>query len=275
MEPELEDRLRHTSKEHLLLLIQELATRYPTLQTEIAALIESDVARPIVVVQGEAVEGEDDLSADWDFGGDEVVLHPVPVSVLTPFDTEICSRRVEGYVARLQQGESLQTLASDLDTLLDEAELRAERHDYQSAMYMYAIVLDERLAEHEGQLTQLFDRAIDDIMPILETLLSEASSNILFEAPALTPLLTPAMRQEWLTRLFVLWLRRLDSHHAEENVPEIMLNVAWSEDVVLLRRLVQDELQQQPVSERSNIVDFTQQYRTRTLEKFLKELPRT
>ena len=82
------------------------------------------------------------------------------------------------------------------------------------------------------------------------------------------------MRQEWLVRLFVLWLRRLDAHHVEENVPEILLNVAWSEDVALLRSLIQGELQRQPVSERSNIVDFTQQYRARTLDKFLKELPR-
>ncbi len=282
MEQELEDRLRHTSKEYLLLLIQELTVRYPILQTEIAVLIEKSVARPSVVAQTEEVavvregEGEDDIGADWDFGGEEVAsLHPLPTPVVAPLDREVCTRRVDEYVTRLQQGELLQTLASDLDTLLDEAEVRAARHDYQGAMNVYAIVLDQRLAEHNEQLTQMFDKAIDDIMPILETLLSEASSNILFEAPTLTPLLTPATRQEWLERLFALWLRRLDIHHVEENVPEIMLNVAWSEDVTLLRRLVQNELQQQPISERSNIVDFAQQYRTRTLEKFLKELPRT
>ena len=178
------------------------------------------------------------------------------------------------YLPRLQHGEALQTLVGDLDALLDEAETRAEHHDYRGAMDVYALVLDERLAERDEKLVHMFDKAIDDIMPILETLLSEASSNMVFETSTLTPLLTPEMRQEWLVRLFALWLRRLNAHYVEENVPEIMLNVAWSEDVALLRSLIQEELQKQPTSERSNIVDFTQQYRARTLDKFLKELPR-
>ena len=58
-------------------------------------------------------------------------------------------------------------------------------------------------------------------------------------------------------------------------MPGIMLDVAWSEDMPLLRNLAQNELQKQPRSEHSNIVDFTSQYRTKALEKFLKELPRT
>ncbi len=283
MEQELEDRLRRASKEYLLLLIQELVTRYPLLQTEIVALTDkgSDLSRQAALLHREAIVGEnneldDAFNVDWDFSGDSLAaLHPVSRPILPTFDREICCQRVVSYFARLNQGESLQTLASDLNALLDEAEMRAEHHDYRSAMDVYAIVLDERLAERSDKLTHMFDKAIDDIMPILETLLSEASSNILFETPALTPLLTFEMRQEWLERLFALWLHRLDAHHIEENVPEIMLNVAWSEDVALLRRLVQGELQQQPVSEHTNIVDFTQQYRTRTLDKFLKELPRT
>lgn len=280
MEQELEDRLRRVSKEHLLLLIQELTLRYPVLQTEIATLLEKDAALYLTALHGEERAGlqnldEENSSEEWDFGGDEVsVLHPVSPPVLLPLEREVCWQRVEGYLARLQQGESLQALAEDLNALLDEAELRAEHHDYRGAMDVYALVLDERLAERDKQLTSLFDKAIDDIMPILETLLSEASSNILFETSSLTPLLTPETRQQWLVRLFTLWLRRLDAHHIEENVPEILLNVAWSEDVALLRHLIQTELQTQPVSEHSNIVDFTQQYRTRTLDKFLKELPR-
>ncbi len=277
MEQELEDRLRGASKEHLLLLIRELVTRYPLLQTEIAMLMDREVPGPSPLSHaGKAEEADDaagsDINEDWDFSGEELTtLHPVSPAL----DRVACLQRIAGYLARLQQGEPLSVLASDLNSLLDEAEVRAENHDYHGAMDMYAIVLDERLAERDEQLTRMFDKAIDDIMPILETLLSEASSNILFETSALMPLLTPEKRQEWLERLFTLWLRRLDAHHIEENVPEIMLNVAWSEDVVLLRRLVQGELQQQPTSDHSNIVDFTRQYRTRTLDKFLKELPRT
>ncbi|HLJ32946.1 MAG TPA: hypothetical protein VKU38_04810, partial [Ktedonobacteraceae bacterium] len=75
--------------------------------------------------------------------------------------------------------------------------------------------------------------------------------------------------------LFHLWLKRLDAHRVEEDLPDIMLNVAWSEDILLLRTLTQNELQKHPRSEHSNIVNFTQQYRTKALEKFLKELPKT
>ncbi len=271
MEQELEDRLRGANKESLLLLIQELARRYPLLQTEIAMLIDMDKSNAALSVPSKEDERSGDSNENWDFNGDELI-HP---SLLPALDYEACRQRVAGYLARLQQREALQVLANDLNMLLDEAEMRAEHHDYHEAMDVYAIVLDERLAERDEKLTQMFDKAIDDIMPILETLLSEASSNMLFETSTLTPLLTPEMRQEWLKRLFALWLHRLDAHYVEENVPEIMLNVAWSEDVALLRSLVQSELQQQPSNEHSNIVDFTRQYRTRTLDKFLRELPRT
>lgn len=279
MEQELEDRLRHISKDHLLLLIQELTRRYPLLYTEIVMLLDKDDSKqlaPLYTEENETGMGEENIEEDWDFGSDELAtLHPVSAPVLASLDHEASRQRISGYHSRLQQGETLQTLAEDLEVLLDEAEIRAENHDYRGAMDVYALVLDERLAPRDEKLVHMFDRAIDDIMPILETLLSEASSNIVFETTTLTPLLTPEMRQAWLVRLFTLWLRRLDAHHIEENVPEIMLNVAWSEDVALLRHLIQEELQKQPTSEHSNIVDFTQQYRTRTLDKFLKELPRT
>ncbi len=282
MEQELEDRLRRISKDSLLLLIQELTRRYPLLHTEIGMLLDKDMLQQVAPLyreeRGESETGLDDenIDEDWDFGGDELAaLHPVSPPGLLALDREACQQRIASYFLRLQQGEPLQTIAGDLDALLDEAEIRAEHHDYRGAMDVYALVLDERLAERDERLVHMFDKAIDDIMPILETLLSEASSNIVFETSALAPLLTPEMRQEWLVRLFTLWLRRLNAHYVEENVPEIMLNVAWSEDVALLRSLIQDELQKQPLNEHSNIVDFTQQYRARTLDKFLKELPRT
>ena len=90
---------------------------------------------------------------------------------------------------------------------------------------------------------------------------------------SLSPLLAPAIRRSWLERLFSLWIKRLDLHRVEEDVPEIMLDVAWNEDIALLRTLAQDELQQLRQGDHSNIVDFSRQYRVRALEKFLKELP--
>ncbi len=283
MKLELEDQLQRANKKQLHLLIQELAVRHPPLKVEIVELLEKVCGLSVspglleaTVATDSGSQLDEDVTEDWDFSGDELMaIRPLPQPVLLPLDQEGYRRRIEAYLTRLNQGESPQALFEDLNELLDEAETRAEHHDYQGAMELYALVLDERLAERNPALVHIFDKAIDDIMPILETLLSEASSNILFEASSLAPLLTLEMRQEWLKRLFALWLKRLNAHHVEENVPEIMLNVAWSEDVALLRHLIKGELQLQPSNEHSNIVDFTQQYRTRTLEKFLKELPRT
>jgi len=58
-------------------------------------------------------------------------------------------------------------------------------------------------------------------------------------------------------------------------LPGLILNVAWNEDALLLRSLAQAELQRQPDTSHSNIVDFGRQYRTKALEKFLKDVSRT
>jgi hypothetical protein len=270
MEPELEHRLHNASNEELLLLLQELAARHPALETEMTDILESLVG--ILQHVPEEDEGPGEVSEDWDFSGDEV--EPAPLPVLLPLDREAYQQRITGYAARLQHGESSQTILEDLTELLEEAETRAEHHDYLGALDLYSFVLDERLAERSSLLSHLLDSAIDEAMPILETLLSEASSNMLLD-PSVTfsPLLTSEVRCHWLERLFALWLKRLDTHHVDENMPGILLNVAWSEDVPLLRTLVQDELSRHPRSDHANIVDFTLQHRTRTLEKFLKDLP--
>ena len=137
MEQELEDRLRSITKEHLLQLIQELMLQYPLLQAEIATILDRDVSRPLEALHVEEIaEGDGDFNAEssdeeWDFGSDTLAaLHPVSAPVLLPLDHEMCRQRIDGYLARLQQGEPLRTLAEDLDALLDEAETRAEHHDF-------------------------------------------------------------------------------------------------------------------------------------------------
>ena len=111
----------------------------------------------------------------------------------------------------------------------------------------------------------------------LEALLEEISSRTMFDtdAGALSPLLSPEVRHRWLRRLFALWLKHLDAHRVEEDLPELILDVAWNEDALLLRSLAQAELQRQPDTSHSNIVDFGRQYRTKALEKFLKDVSRT
>ena len=306
MESELEDQLQKANRQQLLTFVRELASRYPLMHTEMSELLvhitslpiyapfpsESNTSTVVSETAGNESEPEDieapvtedsedesddnDIEEDWDFSSVEpLTLHAVPRPPLQTIDQEVYRQRLAHYGLRLQQGESSQSLLNDLNALLEEAELRAEQHDYQAAIALYALVLDERIAETHTTLISLLDKAIDDIMPIMETLLSEVSSNIFFDSSSLSPLMTVESRQQWLERLFVLWLQRLDAHYLDETIPEMMLNMAWSEDVPLLRHLVQNELQPQPLNEHSNIVDFSRQYRTRTLERFLRELPRS
>ncbi len=275
MEPELERRLRRANKEQLVLLLQELSVRHPILLTEITRIL----ARFSDKAEEDTSEAEIDSEAteNWDFSGDDddlMTFHAISRPVLPSLDLEDRSQRINDYKERLQHGESQQSLGSDLLHLLQEAEVRADQHDYHGALDLYALVLDKRLLEQDATLISVFDKALDEVMPFLETLLSEASSSIMFDASiSLSPLLSPALRRSWLERLFSLWLRRLDLHRMEEDVPEIILDVAWNEDITLLRTLVQEELQQLRQSDHSNIVDFSRQYRMRALEKFLKELP--
>lgn len=280
MESGLEHRLRISSKEQLIQLLQELAIRHPFLPGEMAALLDNSRVQhrmsESLNVQGDA--DDDDPEDDWDFGGDEpVMMHTFHRPVQIPVEGETGKRDVGDFVTLLSQQDTPQMLADTLTDLLDEAELRTEQDDYPAALDLYALLIDERLLERTPAVTPILDEAIDAATPALEDLLVEASSNAMFDAAtvALSPLLTSTVRHQWLERLFQLWLKRLDAHRVEEDMPDIMLNVAWSEDILLLRTLTQNELQKHPRSEHSNIVNFTQQYRTKALEKFLKELPKT
>ncbi len=277
MKLELEQRLCNSSKEQLIQLLQELAIRHPVLYAEMESIL--------VSLTGGASPPEDlpednggEITEDWDFSGDEHASLPsFPQPVPFPIDSETQRQRVEGYATRLGQEESPQALTSVLTELIEEAIAHIGHNDYYGALDLFALLFDERLREHSPALTATFDEMIDAATPSLEALLDEASSSTLFNANTVTlsPLLTPNVRHGWLERLFALWLKRLDSRRVEEDLPEIMLDVAWNEDMLLLRSLAQNELQKQPRSEHSNIVDFTSQYRTKALEKFLKELSRT
>lgn len=280
MDSGLEHRLRTSSKEQLIQLLRELAIRHPFIPGEMAALLDSSVSQhhqsEQVNVQGDV--NDDVPEDDWDFGGDEpVMMHPFHRPVQLPVEGESGRRNIADFVALLSQQDSPQTLADTLTDLLDEAELRTEQDDYPAALDLYALLLDERLLERTPDVTPILDEAIDAATPALEDLLVEASSNAMFDAAtvALSPLLTSTVRHQWLERLFKLWLKRLDAHRVEEDLPDIILNVAWSEDIVLLRTLTQNELSKQPRNEHSNIVNFSQQYRIKALEKFLRELPKT
>ena len=281
MEPELEQQLHSLSKKHLIQLLQELAARHPILLSEMSSILEN------LTGIAEDGNGTGEVSEDWDFSGDEegesqdedaresIDTHATSRwSLLPVLDTEAYRQRIEDYATRLKQGVPASAIASDVAELLAEAETRAEYSDFQGALSLYALVLDERLRERSSILIPILDKAISGAIPAMETVLSEASSNAMFDEAAVTlsPLLSTNLRHEWLKRLFAVWLKHLDERSIEEDFPRIMLNVAWSEDFLLLRNFVQVELQRYPHKEHSNIVDITQEYRTRALEKFMKEL---
>lgn len=274
MEPELEQQLQRASKEQLIQLVQTLAAHHPVLLSEIAELLGN------LLGTNRGVADDEEVTEDWDFSGDDlpqqVLLHPLARSPLPPVESEAYRQRLAEHTAHLRQDEESDLLAEHLADLLEEAESRAEKHDYQGALQLYSLLLDERLRERTPTLTPVLDEAVRVATPTMEMLLSEASSSALLD-PSMTilsPLFATSVRHDWLERLFTVWLRRLDARQTEEDLPRIMLNVAWSEDLLLLRSLVQGVLHQQAPSEHSNIVDFARQYRTRALEKFLKELPR-
>jgi hypothetical protein len=279
MKAELEQRLQATSKEHLVRLLQELIDRYPTLLVEMGGILES-----FTVKSGPLKENDDEveITEDWDFSGEGPVegyaslLRPPSASVLQQSQT--AQQRVEAFTARLQQQDSSPGLANDLSELIDEASERISQHDPETGLSLYAFMIDERLLERNSILSPVFDDMIDTALPTLEeALLAEFTANSIFDddAASFTRQLTSHARQRWLERLFALWLKRLDAHRVEEDLPELLLDVAWNEDVLLLRSLAQNALQRPLYNEYANIVDFSRQYRTRALEKFLLELPRT
>jgi len=283
MKPEIEQLLQNASREDLLTLVQELLEQHPLLQAEIVSYFVPLAGNDLVLDEGAKAtgdegDGEEEIEEDWDFSGDEQeVFHTLPQPVQFPLDAMAHSQRLAEYAAQLGKVESVQDLMEVLSPLIDEAISYVGHGDANGALELFALMIDERLRDTRAALTTTYDEMIDAALYTVETLLSEASSNALFDAERVTlaPSLNPAERHRWLERLFMLWLKRLDLHRMEEDLPEMLLDVAWSEDMLLLRSMAQNELQQQPHSEHSNIVNFTRQYRTRALEKFLKELPRT
>ncbi len=276
METEIERRLQCSNKKQLLLLIQELTAHHPELSTEIDTLLDQHAN---IADEDDNKHSNDTGKQDednWDTSEELATMDFVRTPEFPPLDLAPYRERLEGYLLRIKQKKSLQPICDDLYAILKEAQQRADREDYYNALDLYALVLDERLAERSATLTSILDKALNEIMPMLQAVLMNACSCIIVTSSSfLTPVLTPEMRKGWLERLFAFWLKRLDRYHVEEDVPEILLEMAWENDLDLLRTIVQEELQRLRQNGTSNIVDFTRQYRTRALEKFLKELPLT
>jgi hypothetical protein len=269
METEIESRLQRSSKKQLILLVQNLTVQHPELVSEIQVGLDQ-----LADDENDHANSDEQHGDEWDESGELATMDFVRTPEFPPLDLAAYRQRIEGYLVRIKQKKSLQPICDDLFEILKEAQQRADREDYYNALDLYALVLDERLTERNAALTSILDKALNEIMPMLQAVLINVCSCIIVTSSSfLTPVLTPEMRHSWLDRLFALWLKRLDRYHMEEDVPEILLEMAWENDLALLRRSVQEELQRLRQNGTSNIVDFTRQYRARALEKFLKELP--
>lgn len=274
METEIERRLQRSSKKQLVLLIQELTAQHPELSAEIDTVLDRLASTTEEEYNGHSNDADKQDEEEWDTSEELATMDFVRTPEFPPLDLAAYRERIEGYLLRIKQKKSLQPICDDLFAILKEAQQRADREDYYNALDLYALVLDERLAERNATLTSILDKAINEIMPMLQAVLINVCSCIIVTSSSfLTPVLTPEMRKSWLERLFAFWLKRLDRYHVEEDVPEILMEMAWENDLGLLRTIVQEELQRLRQNGTSNIVNFTRQYRTRALEKFLKELP--
>jgi hypothetical protein len=279
MTPELEQRLQTTSREQLIQLLEELTIRHPVLLAEIMGMLGKISHEHEPAQAEEATDDTEEVSEEWDFNGEtQVTLRSVPTQQATlPTDIEARHQHIGEFARRLSQVESPQVLFEVLRDLVEDANSYIGQNDDYMALDLFALLIDERLLESRAETVPLFDEMIDAGMYSLEALLEEASSRTMFDTDtvALSPLLSREVRHRWLERLFALWLKRLDGHRVEEDLPELILDVAWSEDTLLLRSLAQAELQKQPHTAHANIVDFGRQYRTKALEKFLKVVSRT
>ncbi|SRR5579884_513475 len=286
MKIEIERRLQRSSKSQLVLLLQELTALHPELVSEMHSFLDqhpdmmgNDAKRSWSDARssnGQRIDEEEDDQDDEesDVSEELATMDFVRTPAFPTLDLSDYRQRFEGYLVRIKQKKSLQPICDDLFAILKEAQQRADREDYYNALDLYALVLDECLAERNPALTAILDKAINETMPMLQAVLINVCSCIIVTSSSfLTPVLTPEMRKDWLERLFALWLKRLDRYHVEDDVPEILLEMAWENDLGLLRSFVQEELQRLRKNGTSNIVDFSRQYRTRALEKFLKELP--
>lgn len=270
MEPELERRLHNIQRDQLLSLLQDLVARHPSLLSEVTETLNGwEAPTPI------ENEDDDEVTEDWDFSGSKAVIHTASPSERELLETASLREHIQGYSARLQQGEALQILKQDLSQVLHKIEEIANHSDSYEPLELYALLIEQRLDGQTDELVQLFDAGLDEAMPMLEMLLCEASSNMVFDSSSSTPLtssLTQNARRRWLEQLFALWTKRLVGYRAESSLPELIMDVAWQEDMDLLRDLVQHELQCLRQASSSNIVEISQQYRVRILERFLKEL---
>lgn len=279
MTSELEQHLQTTSREQLIQLLEELTVRHPVLLAEIMSMLGKLSHEHEPAQAEEATDDTGEVSEEWDFTG-ETQVTPRSVSAqqaMLPTDSEARHQHVGEFARRLSQVESPQALFEALRDLVEDAISYMGQNDDHMALDLFALLIDERLLESRPETMPLFDEMIDAGMYSLETLLEEVSSRTMFEADtvALSSLFSPEVRHRWLERLFALWLKRLDAHRVEENLPELILDVAWSEDALLLRSLAQAELPKQPHTAHANIVNFGRQYRTKALEKFLKDVSRT
>jgi hypothetical protein len=151
MEHELEHRLQHTNKAHLILLLQELAARHPQLLSEVSELLEQVVLNsPSSFSDGNDENDMNDkhTDEDWDYNGNLLEKFPALLrSNLLPLDLEAYQQRFSQYKTVEVKKESLQLVDQELVELLKETEARVDQHDYHAALDLFALLVNARVEE--------------------------------------------------------------------------------------------------------------------------------
>ncbi len=267
--------LQQQNNAQLVTLLRELLKRYPALLPEITHLLHAEPhAKEPLTSDDSGDELDEELTEDWDFSSVEVPQDTTIAASVPSLDINRYRLRLAADSSHRAEDPSATELQHDLREIYDEAETCKELHDLPGALALYELLIDARLSSTEDTLQTIFDAQLDNALPTLEMLLSEASSSVQFTpAQSMVTLLSREQRQGWLERLFALWLTRIEQHSVGERLQLMLHTIAWSEDTALLHRLTQQELHQHSTHEYTNIVDFQQLHRIRLLERFLRTLP--
>jgi hypothetical protein len=190
----------------------------------------------------------------------------------------------------------MESMFDDLINLLHSAEAYSNCNSYKQALDIYAQIIDTYLSEHNEMVISIFDQIITELLSQLDIVLVEASSLMIseFSQPSdlssrsdpstsnvsqrpflvtMSPLLTPEVRCGWIKRLFALWLKYRDRHQVSEQLQEMLLEVAWREDIPFLRTLIESELHLPSSKSHVHVGGCAKESQTSALEKFLKHLP--
>ena len=153
---ELERHLRDLQPEQLIILLTQIVQKHPSLHGEIEQMVAHILKR---VTEPEGLEVISKRTGQrLEPGTHEASVASARLD-LVPYRT-----RLAHYVTRFEQGENEEALAEDFAGLLQEAQEYTDRDAYLSALDLYGVAFDGRLAlpEQLKSLEPLLDQILID-----------------------------------------------------------------------------------------------------------------